>query len=583
MAFLLVAMGGCVPRHGLPSGTKIEGSWQVPPQAKVFLLVHLPDTELDEASERWAIALSGHGMRLDPWFRNEDAVARVFSGATIFLPERVAMDRRAPWILAVDWTLADGADALRLRLVHADGRARPREGIAEPDVRWAATIPTSGGRVGGGGVDSGIDAVRQLLASVLRTEEQFVIRSEDIDEVQALLAGEIRELQASEELTEDDERVPSFETLRALARYIGGEDVGLEQALRREQLARPSSEPWISWYVTQTIESRYELAEIRARIWTERPEYLRIPVEQLVERGESPAAYGVLMEALARLGADVADIETQKENALSPGMQPRLVTTADLQFDRGWVAYSMGDLEVALEAYSMAYEYYRVMGMSFAKSTTQNNLGVALIEAGRPLSGIRELEESVRIRDELAYEVHAASGRYSLGLAYSSLGRNEESIKVLDEAVDAYQRHEDWEGEIDCWVARLVPAAALGRSGMIVAAQERASTLEQGWSRADLYTAIGEAWISLGAHEEALKMFDVALADWRTVEDAIQIGRVHYNRAIALLGMGSVVEAVQALSHARVSASSGGDFESVTIIDEQLRRIQRLFGAELPE
>jgi tetratricopeptide (TPR) repeat protein len=100
----------------------------------------------------------------------------------------------------------------------------------------------------------------------------------------------------------------------------------------------------------------------------------------------------------------------------------------------------------------------------------RNNLGNALIEAGRKDEGVAQLEEAIRLRPDYAL------AHFNLAMALGRMGRTEQALAQFDLAI-RYRPD-----RAAAWANRGLLLATLGRNDEAASDFRRALELEPGWA-----------------------------------------------------------------------------------------------------
>jgi tetratricopeptide (TPR) repeat protein len=154
-----------------------------------------------------------------------------------------------------------------------------------------------------------------------------------------------------------------------------------------------------------------------------------------------------------------------------------------------------------------------------------NNLGAALVQAGKLEDAISHYERALRIKPDYA-EPH-----YNLGNALLQLGRTQEAIKHYEQALRIKPDYAEAHNSL---------GVILGQAGRV---QEAIGHLEQALrikpNYAEAHNNVGDALIRLGRVQEAIGHWEQAL---RIKPD---FAEAHYNLGIALVQVGRVQEAIR--------------------------------------
>jgi tetratricopeptide (TPR) repeat protein len=203
------------------------------------------------------------------------------------------------------------------------------------------------------------------------------------------------------------------------------------------------------------------------------------------------------------------------ERALAPTSETGLV---DRPVWRGAVRWGWGLLlgfSVAFNLFASA-EYY---------SEECDNIGVALVQAGRVQEAIRHYEQALRIKPDYA-EAH-----YNLGLALAQAGKTQEAIGHWEQALRINPDFADPHNNlgIALWLAGRVQEA-IGHW---------AQALRINPDFADPHNNLGFVLAQTGRTQEAIEHYEQALRIKPDYADA------HYNLGGALVQVGRVQEAIE--------------------------------------
>lgn len=188
------------------------------------------------------------------------------------------------------------------------------------------------------------------------------------------------------------------------------------------------------------------------------------------------------------------------------------------QPSRGWglahngagiLAYAQSDLEDAAAHYRAALDVWRHLGDVAGAAGSLNNMGLALIGAGKATEAVPILEESLKLHEEIGDAAGMAKVKNNLGIAAFEQG-------LLDEARNYYLQSLQIRREI-------------GAEG----------------AAAECLTNLGEVAYAENEFAEASRFFHESLAILRRLGDRRALCDVAYNCGEALLALGDLPGAAQ--------------------------------------
>jgi len=572
-------VGGCA--HAPMVGGARVLSWEQGRGARVLAApprgVEDPETTLDV----WSRELSVLPLRLQPWTEDEAALGRGLAAAQQVEAgvagdlDLLALDERSPWLLETSWS--EEERRLRVLIRHA-GEQRPDwswEGKAKPERRLEKLRSVLSKALYSEAPEAGEEGDGwPLMASKAQLRQAFTAFEQGAPSFQ----------QGLQDLGKLYPRDPALLELQALDAWVGGAREDAVRLMRRAQLLNPHAESSLVGWIRQaggaTTPIGVAIAELLAEVWPARPEYLLFLSEALESEGQLREAQDLVLAGLSRIGRTSDSLVPEGEGLA--GEHPIAVVTADLRFNLAWLLYQRGKINKSIPVYSSALDLYQSLNMQVAAAETRNDLGVSLVDEGKPLSGIHQLEAALKVQDSLGYRGQAAQARFNLGMAYSQMGRVAESLRSFDVAAEDYAAVGDERAAIECLIASLDPAAVGGQWERVRAAVE---LLESGGIvprdlQALMWLAVSDAYTGAGRVEDAMVGFERSYKLWAELGRRDQMGRVHYDRAIAYMSLGRISEAVGELKLARALAAEVDDLSSVYVIDQQLARIRSLFTGD---
>jgi len=209
-----------------------------------------------------------------------------------------------------------------------------------------------------------------------------------------------------------------------------------------------------------------------------------------------------------------------------------------------------------------------------------------------------EAERHYRTAAELAAELgdraREATAREKLGMAIQVLGRDDEALQALEEAIVRYEALNDWEGQthalgqvVTVHALRGTAEAGVARVQPLLAALEERLAQQDAATEAFTATArqLARLYIGLAAlytfytHvERLLQVAERAEELARAAHDDVQLGEALHRRAIGLAFTGRLGESLQ-LSHAAIALYERvGDTQRLAAVHGNVASIHRERG-----
>ncbi len=159
-----------------------------------------------------------------------------------------------------------------------------------------------------------------------------------------------------------------------------------------------------------------------------------------------------------------------------------------------------------------------------------NNLGLALVQAGRTPEAIEHLEQALRLKPDYV------DAHYNLGLALAQAGRTPGAIEHFEQALRLKPDYVDAHSNLG------IVLAQAGRTPEAIEHFEQALRIKPDY--AELHCNLGLALVQAGRTPEAIGHFEQALRLKPDYADA------HYNLGIILAQAGRTAEAIEHLEQA---------------------------------
>ncbi|MFF0724862.1 BTAD domain-containing putative transcriptional regulator [Streptomyces sp. NPDC004134] len=194
-----------------------------------------------------------------------------------------------------------------------------------------------------------------------------------------------------------------------------------------------------------------------------------------------------------------------------------ILVTGEAASDRGVVASIQGRHEDADAHLQQALSAYRSDGNLDCEASTLNNLSRAHTDMGRMGTAVELAEQALSIYKNLnTATFRMANSMYALGIALTGVGRHEDALLQLSQALDLFRTHRMplWEGMTLFRLAQVHCAAE--QSALGAAKAEQALTCLQGiggdWHRANVLTVLGRALTQLGQTGRARACWNEAVS-----------------------------------------------------------------------
>ncbi|MEO3765706.1 BTAD domain-containing putative transcriptional regulator [Streptomyces sp. B5E4] len=194
-----------------------------------------------------------------------------------------------------------------------------------------------------------------------------------------------------------------------------------------------------------------------------------------------------------------------------------ILVTGEAASDRGVVASIQGRHEDADAYLQQALSAYRSDGNLDCEASTLNNLSRAHTDMGRMRTAVELAEQALSIYKNLnTATFRMANSMYALGIALTGVGRHEDALLQLSQALDLFRTHRMplWEGMTLFRLAQVHCAAE--QSALGAAKAEQALTCLQGiggdWHRANVLTVLGRALTQLGQTGRARACWNEAVS-----------------------------------------------------------------------
>ncbi len=324
------------------------------------------------------------------------------------------------------------------------------------------------------------------------------------------------------------------------------------------------------------------LWELSVEVWPGRVDYALEYADLLAEGEQHDRAVALLLDAGGRLRA--ADLEVPPDLDARPDravVLARLARAADLRYLLGWHLYESGEYEAALAAYDEAVRLFEAVAEPDSVASCHNNIGVTLIEAGRPLPALSYLKRALLARGGAETTRELANTLYNLGSAYEACGRLLEARDALEQAVSGYDEIGAADAAFDTRLELVVLEGEIGTSSSVESAAENllaraGERADPGLARARALGAVGVARARVDRFEESLAALEESLATWIELGDRLREGQTRYSMAITYVAQGEHDRALETLQAARAIAEELGDVESILAIDVQMEQIEQL-------
>ncbi|WP_020387222.1 AfsR/SARP family transcriptional regulator [Kribbella catacumbae] len=105
--------------------------------------------------------------------------------------------------------------------------------------------------------------------------------------------------------------------------------------------------------------------------------------------------------------------------------------------------HTIGDLEGAVEASTIARERYAAVGFGLGEAALLCNLGMAIDDAGRPAEAVELLTRGIKLFRDLGETAMLAPGLHSLSNVHYNLGELDSAVAVANEALEVTPRDYD--------------------------------------------------------------------------------------------------------------------------------------------
>jgi tetratricopeptide (TPR) repeat protein len=482
---------------------------------------------------------------------------------------QAAEERRLPWLLILD---EEGARLETSRTGDVIWRTRVREGD-EPEARLAARIHRGLGGSGRRGL-GGPGEVRLLPRDRLHALRQLAVDGRWQDYSDSLDA-----------LVSEWPADPALRTHLGLRAWLTSGSVDLSGLrLAASMVEGAESELLATALMAEEAGAVAVSLEVRTalvRLHPDRIDY-RPPLadaQELLDRPED--ALSACRGGLAAVDGE-ALLELPKGTA--PDQAPLALPYADVAFCTGYLLFSAGSWELSAVAYEDAVTLYEALGLFRELGETLNNLGVAMVQAERPLMGASALRKAVDVREELGTPLPLANSRYNLGRAlsdankpggallsyrraaedYRAGGEPIEALTTLVETLDLYVRQDDPEG------------FAEAGDTILAAVEELPEDEERERLVGDVWFELGRGRFTFGDAQGAVAAYLRSLRTWEGIDARLEQGQAHYSLALPHLALFEFDQAHTDLVRALEISVELSDSSSILAIRQQLEEIESL-------
>ncbi len=324
------------------------------------------------------------------------------------------------------------------------------------------------------------------------------------------------------------------------------------------------------------------LAELAAEQWPGRLDMALTLAGLYDELEDFAGAEDVLLGAAA--GLDHGEPPSPEELIARPdrdALEAQLALTADLRYSLGWAFQRQGKGQAAIASYSEGRDLFELIDEPFSTAACENNLGVAMIEANRPVAAIAPLRRALEIRGQTEATLEEATTTYNLAAAYEALGRGREAAATMQTAASRYAEAGAADAQFDTLMEVIQLHGENESNEDVERVFQRVLLLVEGHEeerrlRARALDSVGVARGRVGRFDESLEALEEALGIWAEIGDRLHEGQSRYNMAIPYLGMHDMEKALDMLEMARTIAEELEDLESVHDIDQQIQQIEKL-------
>ncbi len=333
-----------------------------------------------------------------------------------------------------------------------------------------------------------------------------------------------------------------------------------------------------------------EVRKALVRLYPDRLDYRPGLADAHESLGEQDQA---LSACRGGLGAADREALLASPKGSAPHDAPLALPWADLAFCAGYHQFGAGRWEMAAVSYEDAVALYEAFGRFRELGEGLNNLGVAMVQAERPLMGASALRKAVDVREELGSPLPLANSRYNLGRALADANKPGGARLSLERAADDYREGgEPLEAlatlveTLDLFVELEDPEGFTGRGESLLA---EVSALEEGEARermnGDVWFELGRGRFAFGDAEGAVAAYLRSLRTWEDLGARLEQGQAHYSLALPHLALFEFDQAHTDLVRALEISVELSDSSSILAIREQLEEIESLMeqaGKPLP-
>ena len=480
-----------------------------------------------------------------------------------------AEERRLPWLLVL------GQEEARLETSRGGEilwRTRVREGD-DADGRLAARIHRglrASGRRGLGGPGEVRLVPRERLAAlrVLAVEGRWQDYSDALDELVAEWPAD-----------------PAVRTHVGLRTFLTSGSVDLSGLqLAASMVEGAESELLATALVAEeagVVAVSLEVRRALVRLYPDRIDY-RPALAEAHELLDDPTA--ALSACRGGLAAVDGGALLELPRGTSPDRAPLALPFADLAYCAGYHLFEAGSWELSAVAYEDAVTLYEVMGLFPELGETLNNLGVAMVQADRPLMGASALRKAVDVREELGWPLPLANSRYNLARALSDANKPGGALLSYRRAADDYRAGgEPYEAlaalveTLDLYVQQEDPEGFAGEAETILAELEQLPEDEERERIVgDVWFELGRGRLTFGDAEGAAAAYLRSLRAWEGLEARLEQGQAHYSLALPHLALFEFEQAHTDLIRALEISVELSDSSSILAIRTQLEEIESL-------
>jgi tetratricopeptide (TPR) repeat protein len=225
------------------------------------------------------------------------------------------------------------------------------------------------------------------------------------------------------------------------------------------------------------------------------------------------------------------------------------------------VSVFTGEYDAAIAFFEEALQLSQALNSLWALAGCRHNIGYVYAERGQVAEAITVMEESIRLSEQVGFISPLIIVRADLATLYGGLGAVGRGLVIARLAVGV--------AETKMPILRLYALAALTRlrlwQGRLVEAESLVGQMKQdphqdGWGIFPALILQVEAELALaqGRHERAKKIGAEAITALRRLGGRAFLPAALYTQGQALLGLGDIAAARQALAQARAEAEALG-------------------------